>query len=251
MPITTEKGEYTVYGRAYTEDRRLIREDIKEALSYFKVKRGKTAAVMVLNPRYQGREFENELPPGVTLEYRDTVMGFEIWLASQAGGDNFQYESRFNIRAELEALQKGGVFWCKACCTTRPLSEQSSDSRYCQYCYDVLASEASLLMKTKSRPAWMPKPAKHMDDRQEAGEKVIPREIVHKGVLLPINATSNKTIATPAIRPKSNKGGRPRQTLPMDKILELHNAGVGVKTIGRQLGFSGMTVSRALVGVKE
>lgn len=163
----------------------------------------------------------------------------------------------FNIVHDNELIASGKYFWCTGHLGAVLLDEQSPDSRYCRVCFDLLNGEVRVLKETghfSKAATWPPKVSKEHVKQPGNTLKTTPenspRGIPQATVLLPINPMSTKTLAPVAIRPSGKKGGRPKKELPMDKILELHSTGVGMKKIGEQLGFSGMTISRALAAVK-
>ena len=79
-------------------------------------------------------------------------------------------EGYFSAEHDREVIEASG-FFCLGCLVGKPAVEQSSDSRYCQGCYEFLMHEVSLL-DPRSRPKWLPRPTKQGEISGEKTNKV-------------------------------------------------------------------------------
>jgi len=127
--------------------------------------------------------------------------------------------SYFDIKRDIE-IEKAGGFFCHACVVGKTASEQSSDPRYCQSCYEVLKVEAEM-QPTNRRAAWMPKIIK-----KTTGENVSRETAPDATQTTPALQEAVAKIEQPIIPPTTDKSallkqrGRPRKEGEVSRATE-------------------------------
>jgi hypothetical protein len=131
-----------------------------------------------------------------------------------------------------------GAFYCHACLEDKAAKDMSSDSRYCQSCYDFLLKEAELLIErgVTRRPYWWPVMPETLPGHtsEPFGEAVAGQNSCNK-------------IQT---RGNHHGAGRPRADIPLEKVMAMHSEGMTLRAIASVLKVSHMTVRRALERAK-
>lgn len=131
------------------------------------------------------------------------------------------------------------TFFCHTCLTDRPVDEQSSDPRYCQYCFDYLNNhEVPLLSGFPIKPKWMPKV-------QKVDVQKIPENPITPPTLPP---TSAKSAVVDLVRSDGIKQGRPAKTPELSQlILKMADKCPNGNQIFEQLNKQHVKVSRRTV----
>lgn len=109
--------------------------DILRAVEWYEGVTGEVPRLMALNPKNQSLALD-----GIELRVIGGVSIFEIWLASREPVPVSR--GHFSAVRDREVIEAGG-FYCEACLTGKPASEQSRNRRYCQGCYDYLRAEGA------------------------------------------------------------------------------------------------------------
>ena len=64
---------------------------------------------------------------------------------------------QFDIKKDIDLINAGTHFWCKACVVARPLDDQSPEPRYCLACYEIIEKEKKIdLQQKQNRDYWTP-----------------------------------------------------------------------------------------------
>lgn len=156
--------------------------------------------------------------------------------------------ANFNIKRDNELIASGSHFWCSGHLSAVPVGEQSPDSRYCNFCYELLNNEVKVLKETRQfnrRTAWIPRqqpqpaPQRHADSANQRDKMPVTVADVETGI--------HKTQVIMSHR------GRNKKSLPVARIKELAATGASSRDIAKQLELDGVsvsyrTVSRSLVG---
>ena len=137
---------------------------------------------------------------------------------------------QFNIKKDIELINAGTHFWCKACQVARPLSEKSPDPRYCQGCYELLLKEAELEGGRRAGE-WRPKKGKRLAE---------PSASTTSSVItaLPDNDKGCDTVAH-----EEMYGGNAVTDFMTGRIRELVAQGMSCRAIEKELAAVGVTIS--------
>ena len=92
-----------------------------------------------------------------------------------------------------------GTFFCKACLIDKPLDDQSTDPRYCQFCFEFLLEEVEFT-PMKGKRTWQP-----------VGKRVKTLPAVEEVVTKPITKGNLLVQKPEEVLLHKNKGGRPRK----------------------------------------
>jgi len=159
-------------------------------------------------------------------------------------------------------------FFCLACLEYKHLSKQSTDDRYCQWCFGFLTKEAKVY---KSRRPWMPRtyPVRHKARKDKSITKEIARlekkanAKKKRAAITPQAATKNHQVAIKAVttlkarKPTKNPTKRTDAAeVVTKKIDKLYKEGKTVRAIEKILAQDGImmsyrTVARRLTGQRS
>ncbi len=137
---------------------------------------------------------------------------------------------QFNIKKDIELINAGTHFWCKACQVARPLSEKSPDPRYCQGCYELLLKETELEGGRRAGE-WRPKKGKRLADSCT-------------GSILTIdNSASSNNAGCDTVAHEVLHGAQGVTDLVTDRIKVLVGRGMSCRAIEKELLKDNITVS--------
>jgi hypothetical protein len=148
----------------------------------------------------------------------------------------------FDIVHDKQLIVTGTHFWCSGHLGAVPVGERSEYSRYCRFCFDLMAADVNILKE------------KHQFNNSMS---LAPKTHAEGTVTGPEQATAAASVSDKVEHSKRDTGilvhrrGRPKIEIPLNQVNELRRQGKGVRAIAKQLGLSPMTVSRSLVGAKR
>jgi hypothetical protein len=137
----------------------------------------------------------------------------------------------FSIKQDKATIGAGG-FWCSACLSGKPSSEQSPDPRYCKGCFQVLSEEARLLSGGK-RPAWLPKP--QTPEKAVESQYPIPQQGYRNMSTVNAEKSTVDIINPPEPKVTHGKRGPKHRELPEDLIRQWASDSMGSKAIAVRL----------------
>ncbi len=178
--------------------------------------------------------------------------------------------------------EKTDTFMCYACLEDKPVSEKSTDDRYCHWCFDFLTEEAK---QYSGRATWIPRkePVRHKTRKDKSIVKEIARlekkangnkkrsaittqaiakqHQVAKMAVTPPKAgealcrrsvtKDNKAKATAKSPLLAGKATPQDKNVTEEKIKELAAQGLKTRAIAKIVGVSHMTVARRLAGQRS
>ena len=140
--------------------------------------------------------------------------------------------------ADLENLisSKPEMFWCYTHLQDLPLSEQSSDPRYCRRCHVILTGEYREMVSARGKRTlwWAPAMGK---------TSKLPPQVREQGALI-MSTLNDKITGVDKINQAPRDGrGRKLRSLPIERIEQLAFDGLGTKAITTRLKSEGISVS--------
>ena len=178
--------------------------------------------MLVLNPC--NATFGEGLPEDITLRLIGGCSGCELWLAS--GPVQVYRRSRLFDSERDKAICDAGGFFCQACLVSKPITEQSTNRRYCKSCWEYLTAERIASAGIRERSVDSRRHVEPCDKNKEVSE----------GVEDFCRTTSN-----------GQGRGRAAKNLPLQVVKGLVEQGLSGREICHRLNADGIKVSERTI----